>query len=295
MIVYLITIKRIRTEIAVEFSLKCTPQREIVVMPQAAAAPPLAAEAFLREYKLSSKKSLKQRRWGRSLGILQISAAEPSPLNLFSTPKPSTFASLSLVFTPNYPCNFDILPCEWTCVVKSYLRISTFYSAQELDRVPTFTAARSNKDRGVRENKTVAEVREYPKFLWGRRIQSPMLESCVSEEACRWMATLTVPVSTTKNLLPTFLNVLSARRYALVLRLSIKELRHGILELVLPVQLIYDPLRDTGSGESEGQGDESQNNISPSMSRLPYYFTTPGVDVETPLQMQGSSPPAYDI
>jgi hypothetical protein len=294
MIVYFITIKRIRTEIAIELLSKYTPQREIVVLPQAAAAPPLAIEAFPREYNYSTIKSLKQRRWGKSVGLLQISAAEPPPLNLFSTPRPSTFASLNLVFIPNHPRDLHVRPCGWTCVVKSYLRIRTYYSAQKLDRVPTFTAARSGLHLRVRENEEVAEVREYGKFFWSRNSQSPLFESGASEEErCRWMATLTVPVNATKTLLPTFLNVLSARRYALVIRLRIKELQHGTLELVLPVQLIYDPLNHTTFGAGEGQENESQNDISSSVSGGPY--PTSGVDVESLMRMEDSSPPPYDL
>lgn len=95
----------------------------------------------------------------------------------FLNSKAINLRKLKSRFHTNHPCNFDMRPCKWTCVVKSYVRISTFYSAQELVRVPTFTAAR-DKDRGVLKNKTVAKVREYPKFY----LESKFSVSIVREQ-----------------------------------------------------------------------------------------------------------------
>lgn len=55
-----------------------------------------------------------------------------------------------------------------------------------------------------------------------------------------WTAEQKVPVSVSKKLLPTFLNLLSEQQYALVLRVSIPELRNWKRqEVVIPLQLIY--------------------------------------------------------
>jgi hypothetical protein len=290
MIIYMISIKRIRTDILVENSVRSTYQREITIMPYTSGAPPLVMEAFPREYKSSMTKSLKQHRWRRSLGTLKVSAAEPSPLNMLAlAPRPSTFAVLSLVFTPNYPCDFDIRPCEWNYVVKYYLRTRTFYSTRKLDRMPTLTAARTDPFLRIRDKKIASEVQKYGKTSWNKDHQPRLSEQDLSsdkEETCPWATTLKVPINAAKTLLPTFLNPLSARQYAVVLRLSIQELYHGVIELVLPVQVIYYPPHGTRLGIDEGERTAGQDGIfCSSLSRLPHHFMTLDVDV---------SPPPYD-
>lgn len=55
-----------------------------------------------------------------------------------------------------------------------------------------------------------------------------------------WTTDLCVPISVPKTLLPTFLNTVSARQYALVLRVAVAGLKHGrVLEVTLPLQLIF--------------------------------------------------------
>jgi len=90
--------------------------------------------------------------------------------------------------------------------------------------------------------KTRWETREYCSICWTKEAltdqenNNPRLPH---NEA--WLATLDVPVNISKSLSPTFLNVLSAQRYAVLLRISIQNLHHGVLELIIPVQLIYSP------------------------------------------------------
>jgi hypothetical protein len=262
-------------------------------MPQRAAAPPLAIEDFPGEYKTISAKSLKRRRLSGSLGMLQISAAESSPLNLFSSTRPSTSAILSINFEPMYPDNFDIKAFEWSFAVKSYLRIRIFYSTQKLTRVPTFTAARSNSHLGVRDTEMAAEVREFIKPSWRKIVES---SQSTKERHC-WLATLAVPINTSKTLLPTFINVLSALRYTLVLRFSVKGLYHGTLQLILPVQVIYDPLQGRNFEAGEGLGDENGNEISLSISQPPDYALAQEVspDLGILMSIQDHSPPPYDL
>ena len=63
-----------------------------------------------------------------------------------------------------------------------------------------------------------------------------------------WTVDLRVPVSVPKTLLPTFLNVLSARQYALVLRVSIAGLwQGGVLKMAIPLQLTYHNNQDTAT------------------------------------------------
>lgn len=299
MIIYLIRIKRIRTDIPVESLLRPTYQREIIVMPYTPAAPPLVIEAFPREYKSLITKALKRHRWRHSLGTLKISAAEPSPLNILAlAPRLSTFVALSLVFTPDYPGGFDVRPHEWNYVVKYHLRNRTFYSTRRLEQMPTLAAAKADPFLGIREKKTASEVREYGKISWNRDRQPQLLEQDESpdqRETCPWMAALMVPINATKMLLPTFLNPLSARQYALVLGLSVKELYHEAIELILPVQVICYPPNVPGFGIDDGERSESQDGVSASLSPFPHNFMTLEVGVHSLFQTYDASPPPYDL
>jgi hypothetical protein len=299
MIIYLIRIKRIRTDRPVESLLRPTCQREIIVMPYTPAAPPLVIEAFPREYKSFITTSLKQHRWRRSLGTLKISAAEPSPLNILAlAPRLSTFMVLSLRFTPNSPSDFDVRPCDWTYVVKYHFRNRTFYSTRRLKGIPTLSTAKADPFLRLRDKKTASEVREYGRISWSKDHQTRLSEQDVSSnkgETYPWTTALKFPINATKTLLPTFLNPLSARQYALVLRLSIKGLYHEVIELVLPVQVIYCPLNGPRFGIDEGVRSTGQDGISSSVSGLPHHLMTLDVDVYSPFRTHDTSPPPYDI
>jgi len=98
-----------------------------------------------------------------------------------------------------------------------------------MDQMPTLSATKIDPLLRIHEMKTAPEVREYSEISWK------------NDDVCQWTTSLKVPIRSMKKLLPTFLNQLSARQYAVVVQLSIKGLFHGILELVLPVQVIYYP------------------------------------------------------
>lgn len=76
--------------------------------------------------------------------------------------------------------------------------------------------------------------------------------------ATPWTSVLIVPVNASKDLLPTFLSPLSARRYALVLNLKVGGLSHGTLALETPIQVIYGPSEKSSrlSRTLLGQGQE---------------------------------------
>jgi hypothetical protein len=276
MIIYMVRIKRIRTDKVVENFMRSTYQREIAIMPHTPPAPPLAIEAFPREYKPSMMRFMRQHRWTRSLGTLRLSAAEPPPINVLTSSGfgPSTTATLSLAFAPNRPCDFDIRPCEWNCVVRYYLRIRTFYSTQKMERMPTLSAAKKDPFLRVHEMKTAPEVREYSTMSWE------------NDDVCQWITNLKVPIRVIKNLLPTFLNQLSARQYAVVIRLSIKGLFHGMLELVLPLQVIYYPALGEMLEMPPGEETAARDELLSSVSHPQQEFMVSDVDF---------SPPSYDL
>lgn len=255
--------------------MRSTYQREISIMPHTPPAPPLAMEAFPREYKPSVMRFMRQHRWTRLLGTLRLSAAEPSPINLLASDYgPSTTAILRLAFAPNRPCDLDVRPCEWNCVMRYYLRIRTFYSTQKMEQMPTLSAAKKDPFLRVHEIKTAPEVREYSKMSWN------------NDDACQWMTSLKLPIRAIKNLLPTFLNQLSARQYAVVVRLSIKGFSHGVLELVLPLQVIYYPTMGEILEMPQGEGTAARDELLSSASRPLQEFMASDVDF---------SPPSYDL
>jgi hypothetical protein len=268
-------------------------------MPYTLATPPLQMEYFPREYVSSTARVLKQHRWSRSLGILNVSATEPPPLNMWAlAPRASTLATLKLTFTPMYLDDFGIQPHEWKFVVNYYLRSRTFYSTQKLDQIPTMAAAKRNQFQQVRVGSIRSEVREIGTVSWkiDWRTQSSDHDNGLRmEEFYVWTATLTVPINAPKSLLPTFLNQLSARQYVLVLRLGINGLYHGVIELVLPMQVIFDPLQAVPGMMHEESTVENQDPVSLSVSGpSPQSMMLDFDRQDSYLQSYDSSPPSYD-
>jgi hypothetical protein len=110
-----------------------------------------------------------------------------------------------------------------------------------------------------------------------------------------WTASLAAPITASKNLLPTFLNQLSARQYDLVVRLSIKGFHHGRVELVLPVQVIFHPPQGMSGLSQEESRVENQDPASLTISSPSHHFIDEDFDRQTRfLQAQDSSPPSYD-
>ena len=109
----------------------------------------------------------------------------------------------------------------------------------------------------MRESKLGFEIRDYGKTVWKRQdtVSNP-------DAICSWETILKVPINTRKTLLPTFANPLSARQYAIVLQISIKGLHPNIMELVLPIQVIYYPIHLSRLALDEGMAGEDQNELS---------------------------------
>lgn len=106
------------------------------------------------------------------------------------------------------------------------------------------------------EHKERWEIRECGQLAWKRE------QRAGDDGAFKaiWTAVLSVPASVSKELLPTFLNMLSARQYALVIRVSVADLRTWrALELAIPLQLIYHDhvksLEEKFNFASSGQND----------------------------------------
>jgi hypothetical protein len=287
-ITYVIRIARIRSELPKLSHVRSDVEREIIVMPYTLAIPPLQTEYFPREYISSAAKALKQHRWSRSLGMLNISATEPPPLNMWtSAPRASTLATLKLNFSPLHLDDFSTQPHEWKFVVNYHLRSRTFYSTQKLDRIPTMAAAKHNHFQQVRVGSIRSEVRKIGTIPWKidcRSQSSDHDNGFHIEKSCIWTTNLTVPISAPKSLLPTFFNQLSARQYTLFLGLSIGGLYHGLVEFILPVQVVFHPPQERPGmihEESRAEGLEPT-----SLSDL--------YRQNSPSQVDDISPPSYD-
>ncbi|MCJ1383493.1 hypothetical protein MMC17_006607 [Xylographa soralifera] len=222
----------------------CHDAREIVIVPSTPAAPPLSLDEYPREYRPNSTATLKRRRWSRPIGRLNISAREPQAINVSTTaPRASTTVFIKLRFDPCTTCESEVRPYEWDCDVEYYVRSRTFYTVKLLDEIPSISMMEANEHVRMDSKFSKSEIRQCSSHSWRLDRLSRMGVIQSSDENSPWMTTLVVPINASKTLTPTFLNPLSARRYSLVLRLSIKGLYHSIMELEVPLQIVCDTLQ----------------------------------------------------
>ncbi|CZR69697.1 uncharacterized protein PAC_19597 [Phialocephala subalpina] len=259
---YLIRVKEVRTEMPAASPPKCDREREIHIMPNTPPPPPVVLEHFPKDYRTYTSSPIRTRHWRQPFGVLELSTTEPSPLNICTTtPRASTLTSLNIVFRPRVNAGPGVCPCNWKFTIRSYVRIRTFCSTQKFKKSPTASSAKVNRFLTMSDSRAFVETRQYCVSCWKRDPQliKPSLEAwlevggVVDERLCPWSRSLVVPMSASKALLPTFLNPLSARQYALVLKVSVEGFSHRGLELVLPLQVIYwpDGMQDMAQEESD--------------------------------------------
>ncbi|KAL5344653.1 hypothetical protein ACLOAV_010345 [Pseudogymnoascus australis] len=229
--------------------------REILIVPFSYAEPPIEINYHPHQYKCSNTKALNSAFLNRLQGHLTLSAAEPDPINLLTeAPRASTTVSLKVSFSPENQSRVDV--GQWRLVVQSRLRSRTFTTICKLHQAPTTTASHADPFLQMMEHKERWEIRECGQLAWKRE------QRAGDDGAFKaiWTAVLSVPASVSKELLPTFLNMLSARQYALVIRVSVADLRTWrALELAIPLQLIYHDhvksLEEKFNFASSGQND----------------------------------------
>ena len=232
---------------------------------------------------------------GRPIGSLEIAATEPSPLNvLTSAPRPFTFTSISIVFKAQHVFGIDASPTNWKCVVNHHIRSRTFWSTKALEQLPTSSTAKLDPCVAMHEWKRSSEVREYSSLCWKRvpHHAPSELGADNTSQPCSWEASLILPVNAIGALLPTFLGPLSARQYAVVMRLKIKGLFHTPLELALPLQVIHYP-GQRGLEERGEEGTTNQESVSAAAhpsDQIPLFQN----DVESTTRIGDASPPPYD-
>ena len=263
-ITYVIKIRRILIEgCTSQTQVPCSEEREIDIKPFDGPAPPIDPSHFPYDYRTHITRRLRDCRWKHPFGALSASVAEPTPLDTWtSAPSASTMVTIQLSLTPTgrHPQKFEMFgQWSWQPVVTYHIRSRTVFSTCLLRRVPSLRDADLNPFIEVKDRKTRAERQKCGALVWsrdcrsshqtnpdtlqcgGRSRASSRSQECEEHHSCDWTATLTAPITAAKSLLPTFLNRLSARQYALVLRLDIEGLPHPVLKLVIPLQVIHCP------------------------------------------------------
>lgn len=240
-IMYVITALSTRFAGDMSSATKCRTKREITVMPSIPASPPLQIEHFPHEYKTICVKNLKRRMWNRPIGKLTISAVEPKALNISTSAlRASTVASVRLLFQPCGAHTPAATPYEWRLTVKSHLKVRTFYSTKQFTHIPTMESVKLDPLAEMTSSCTLPEIRQCDTLSWRLHRLSSAGTIASDALATPWTTTLIVPVSASKSLIPTFLSPLSARRYVLVLHITIEEIHHDAIVLEIPVQVICD-------------------------------------------------------
>ena len=230
--------------------------REISIFPVVSVAPPLQIENFSLEYQMTCSQTARGKWWTGPIGRLTVSAAEPPPLNVSTrSPRATTKVSVKLLFTPTKAATSIAPPYEWLMTVKSYLQIMTFTTTKPFTQAPTQDRAKKTSVRNQTSKKTLPEIRQCDPGSWRLHRISETGTVIPDVQLNPWTSTLLVPVNTSLSLLPTFLCPLAARRYILVLQLSVAGLRHGRLCLRIPIQIINEPeqLVDTPTRNSLAQ------------------------------------------
>jgi hypothetical protein len=168
LIAYMIRVNCIKTGLAVPRDRKYYSQREIKILPYTSPDPPLGIDCFPTEdYNSSSKSIIRQHRWGRPIGSLEVSATEPAPLNILtSAPRPCTFARIDMVFRARPALGIGPPPAKWKCAVKYHIRCRTFWSTKPLEQHPKSTTAKLEPFVAMRDQKISPEIREYSSLCW---------------------------------------------------------------------------------------------------------------------------------
>jgi hypothetical protein len=216
--------------------------REIVIMPTHSTSPPVYVDSCQQEYRLNSNVKVRRHICGRSKGKLQLSADEPSPLNLLATrQRTSTSVFMKAVFNAS-TANSSIEPCKWTLVVRSHLCLRFFYSANPFDHEPTLVDVQANRQVAMRTETAIAETREYSNLSWRMdRISEQGMIAKSDKVHLRWIAELQVIVTAPKVLSPSFLAPTVALRHSIVLNVAILGLPRSSTTVEVPVQIVRDP------------------------------------------------------
>ena len=269
-ITYAVRVLRLRrsamSNLSQPYEFYNTVTREVLVRPAPKVAPPVQITDFPNEYSVQDSVILRRRFYHRNgVGVLSVTSDEPAPMesnvergrsgNESSVLRPSTTINLKLLFTP-FSNDFLRPPC-WTWSITQAIRSRTFFSANLMDRAPTCQAAKEQNSL-MRFTDHISQLKTFE-----YRLEATEWISADSKDtdAYCWSARLSIGISSAQtSLLPTFLNQLSARRYAILLRIKVKEMFSCPLQLVLPLQVIgrkLDCRNRAHEDDASGVGDTS--------------------------------------
>jgi hypothetical protein len=217
-------------------------EREIAIMPTQSTSPPVYIDLYQQEYRLNSTVKVRQYLYGRSEGMLQLSADEPVPLNLLAAhQRKSTSVLMKAVFATSTP-NSRIKPWRWTLVVRSHLRQRFFYSTKSFDHEPTLADVHTNRHIETHTETVMTETREYSNLSW--RIDRISEHDTITKSDgvyFRWITEWPVIVTAPKTLLPSFIAPTIALKHSIVLNVAILGLPRSSTTIDVPVQIVHDP------------------------------------------------------
>jgi len=237
-------------------------RRNISITPLSRLAPPLEIGHLQQKYSLFSAQAIKAHYWTRSLGVLEVSGMEPSPLNMLArTPRAASNLSLRLKFKPEQEFAMHVRPFEWTFLVEHSIVARTSYCTRLIgDPFDTREGNRKPYMRTVDEVVT-SERRLLNNASW--RLDRISDLGTISPSATpSWVTSLSLPVTARKSLIPTFTTLLGARRYCLKVKLTISNLHHTPLEVQLPLQVYFESNQDSGQvSDRQGGQAHTQNDL----------------------------------
>lgn len=214
-------------------------EREIEMRPYREALPPLDLSDYPGDFRPVASACLTTKK-GRG-GELHLSTMEPVALSVNTkAPRATTAAIIRLCFLPGIVEKELGLPYEWSCEIDTTIRKITFCSTRKTKRMQTVEEASKLLYGDVRVEDLDTETRILNSLVW-RQDHLASNGTIRSDNAnLPWTTTLSVPVSGSKRLLPTFATELASRRYSLVLHVRMKGLRHKPLEVEVPLQVVRE-------------------------------------------------------
>ena len=174
-------------------------------------APPLQTNDFPYEYALRCERTIRRRRWNRSMGKVILSAVEPSALNIATkAPRAATLISVKVLFSPSQ-IGPSVATYHWTATLSYYLRIITYFSTIVLKCVPNQSSLKKHPQLRKFSTETCTETRECETLPWRLDRISQQGAIVPDDLSNPWTTTLLVPLNASETLLPTFLSPLLSR------------------------------------------------------------------------------------
>jgi hypothetical protein len=227
--------------------------RMFVLIPFTGIAPPLEQADFPGEFKPSSVTVLRKPPFAAPIGELSVAMGEPEALKVLSEGgKCCAKAWVKLRFRPS---RMKACRERWECTLESQIRVKTFYSTMPLDGMASNHLLSANRHLRVRSKFIGLESRKANLNLLDFTKEASN-EDLQPSGHFTYSSELLLPVDVAENLLPTFCSPLAARRYALMVSLSIKRLSHEPMVVEAPLQVCYC----SGAGnQTHNEGREYEN------------------------------------